>query len=76
MSRERITVRTGKNKKDEIIITLKRDRRINKRHIFITTPNEMKWSEIWKILKNLPKHRDNERKQIKKVKSTKGKQTR
>lgn len=57
--RERVTIGTGKNK---VIVTVKRDG-ADKRHIFITVPGRMRWTTIWKTLKKLPKHLENERKQ-------------
>ncbi len=61
MTRERVLIGTGKNK---VVVTVKRDGG-DKRHIFITVPGHMRWTTIWKILRKLPKHLENERKQKK-----------
>ena len=70
MSRERVLINNGK---DKIVVTVRRDIG-NKRHIFITVPAHMNWTTIWKTLRKLPKHLENERKQ-KKVKSLEKKET-
>jgi len=63
--RERIII--GNNGKDKVVVTVKRDAG-DKRHIFITVPSHMRWTTIWKTLRKLPRHLENERKQ-KKAKS-------
>ncbi len=60
--RERTII--SNNGKDEIIITVKRDTG-NKRHIIISVPSHMKWTTIWKVLRKLPEHLENGRKQKK-----------
>jgi len=68
--RERVII--DNNGKNGIIVTVKRDTG-NKRHIIISVPSRMKWTTIWKRLRKLPQHLENERKQ--KGKTPKRKQT-
>ncbi len=58
--RERVII--NNSGKDGIVVTVKRDTG-NKRHIIITAPSNMRWITIWKILKKLPQHLENGRKQ-------------
>ena len=59
-NRERAIISNdGKNK---IIVTIRRDVG-QKRHIFITVPDDMRWTTIWRTLRKLPKVLQKQRKQ-------------
>ena len=65
----KVRIGTGEN---EIIVTVNWETG-NKKHIIITASQDMEWSAIWKAMRKLPRHLQNNRNRLKKQKQTRKK---